>query len=184
MELTVDLKNLVAHNSALNQCTVFVNLSCSSQVLFSNQKFQEADTEYRRPPWYDYITKLACWERNINSGCFCMSYHAVASNHHLCNCWAPPTALFLVCRYETRFAFLVCPSIRLTYGHRIMRQDALKVFFNQNRYVVAPEGGGIGEGGFDPVSTSPTTLPITTFLQNVVPKDALQHLRYLEILFP
>jgi hypothetical protein len=77
-----------------------------------------------------------------------------------CDCWAPPTSLFLL--------------------NREMRQDALQVFYGQNRFVVTPTGGFTWTGLDNP----PTRLPISVFLSSVVPQDALHYLRLLEMIFP
>jgi hypothetical protein len=61
-----------------------------------------------------------------------------------------------------------------------MRQDALQVFYGQNRFVVAPTGGVTWTG----VDHPPERLPISSFLSSVVTMDALHYLRFLEIVFP
>lgn len=103
---------------------------------------------------------IGCWEKSYPNGCFCRAYHAAYSNVFQCSCWAAPTAFFLV-------------------GHE-MRQDALQVFYTQNRFVVAPFGGETWYG----IDSPPDRLPVSTFLTNVIPKEALHHLRFLEIVFP
>lgn len=103
---------------------------------------------------------LACWEFSYPSGCFCSAHHAAYSTVHRCTCWAPPTPIFL--------------------ASRAVREDALQIFFSRNRFVVAPTGGETRKA----VSTSPTRLPISMFLTEVIPKEALRFLRFLEIVFP
>jgi hypothetical protein len=61
-----------------------------------------------------------------------------------------------------------------------MRKDLLQVFFGKNRIVVYPT-----ESMDYPHSVphSPSRLHVSKFLKEVVPKDGLRHLRYLEIVF-
>lgn len=114
-----------------------------------------------RPIPRDFETPyLACWEECNFDGCYCRASHAASSSIFRCDCWAPPTSLFLV--------------------SRAVRQDALQVFYGLNRFVVAPDSGETWEA----VSSPPCRLPISIFLSELVPKDAFQHLRFLEIVFP
>lgn len=103
----------------------------------------------------------SCWERSCSRGCFCKSYHSTSSNYHRCSCWSPPTSLFLVCK--------------------IIRQDALHIFFGRNRFVVAPE---ISDSQLSVVRSPPSRLPASIFLAETVPKDGLRHLRFLDIVIP
>ena len=110
----------------------------------------------------EHLSSWFCWERTLHRGCFCKSYHAAYSSAVQCKCWAPPTPLFLVCK--------------------LMREDAMQVFFSHNRFVIAPECVGPEKIGV--VETSPVRLPISIFLSDVVPTEALRHLRFLDIYFP
>lgn len=111
-----------------------------------------------REPHPDRNTQFSCWEYGSYRGCFCISRHAAYSNYRYCSCWTPPTSLFPVCR--------------------LLRQDALRVFFSRNRFVVVP--GGTGRR-VEIETISPPRLPISIFLKDVVPTDALRHLRFLEV---
>ena len=96
-------------------------------------------------------------------GCFCRRRHAAFSP--ACKCWAPPTALFLICR--------------------ALYEDAQRVFFSSNRFIV-----------HDFTPCPPWELPVldgpypnlqlaaSHFLREVVPLRSLAHLRFLELLFP
>jgi hypothetical protein len=84
----------------------------------------------------------------------------VSSSYSKLNCWAPPTPFFLV--------------------NSTVRQDALQVFFSQNRIVVWPTNTMKLP---DIVLQSPSRLHVSVFLHDVVPKDALRHLRYLDVVF-
>ncbi|KAF7593190.1 hypothetical protein BBP40_011820 [Aspergillus hancockii] len=97
-----------------------------------------------------------CWQ-HVKSGCFCHRYHAAYTKH--CNCWAPPTALFLVCR---------------TLLHEVQN-----VFFSQNRFIVMPPGGDLN----DMDRCTYTKLPAAEFLSEIMPSHALKYLRFLEIHF-
>jgi hypothetical protein len=108
---------------------------------------------------YD-LERAHCLEKLGGRGCFCKSRHTVYSSYSKLKCWAPPTPLFLICS--------------------ILRQDALKIFYSRNRIVVWPCESICW------VSLRPNPLDrlhISTFLMDVVPRDALCHLRYLEIVF-
>lgn len=113
------------------------------------------------PSWREEPTPyLACWESSDSSGCYCAAYHAAHSSIRRCMCWAPPTQLVLVSRQ--------------------MREDALRTFYGQNRFIVVPTGGVMR----DAVSASPARLPAAVFLERGVPHDAFRFLRHLEIVFP
>lgn len=102
-----------------------------------------------------------CQEKLGGRGCFCKSRHTVYSSYSKSTCWAPPTPLFLV--------------------SSIVRRDALQVFFTRNRIVVWPSESK--DHPWDRPYLS-SRLPISSFLSDVIPKDALRHLQYLEIIFP
>jgi hypothetical protein len=101
-----------------------------------------------------------CQEKLGGRGCFCKSRHTVCSSYSTLHCWAPPTPLFLV--------------------NSILRQDALKVFFSQNRVVLWPSHTMRFAKS---VLHAPSRLHVSIFLNDVVPKEALRHLRYLEVVF-
>ena len=66
-----------------------------------------------------------CWT-TPGVGCFCRRFHAVSSS--MCHCWSPPRSLFLVCRD--------------------ILNDARKIFFSKNRFIITSSKGpnGIAEG--------------------------------------
>lgn len=74
----------------------------------------------------------------------------------LCECWEPPTPMFLVCR--------------------AMLQDARAVFYSSNRFIILKQGYRDGESGCT------NGLEATVFLRTTHP-DALRYLRDLEIVF-
>jgi hypothetical protein len=109
-------------------------------------------------------------------GCFCRRRHAAFS--FTCNCWAPPTSLFLVCR--------------------ALYRDAQFVFFSGNRFVVYDFHATFACSALPPIQCEPwnpeTTnsdkyypferLTASYFLRDAVPADCLAHLRFLELVFP
>ena len=104
-----------------------------------------------------------CWQRGGgNIGCFCSAAHTAFWTE--CRCWTPPTALFLVSK-------AVLEVVR-------------EVFLNANRFVIVPEGGGDWVTCRDVVDHSPERMPAAIFLTQVVPRGALRHLRFLEVVFP
>lgn len=103
-----------------------------------------------------------CWQYDpISVGCFCRRHHAAFSQK--CRCWSPPPPLFLVSK---RF-----------------RQEALSVFFAKSRFIILPTGPNT-HNICEPVASTPTRLEISTFLKNVVPSEALNYLRTVNIVFP
>ena len=109
-------------------------------------------------------------------GCFCRSRHAAFSSS--CRCWAPPNALFLICR--------------------VLRNEAQFVFFSGNRFVVhdfhATRPWYLPSEQLE-AETSATSddsmkyypykrFAASEFLQHVVPTTCLTHLRFLELVFP
>ena len=83
---------------------------------------------------------------------FCGSYAAV---YPTCNCWMPPTAMFLVCKD--------------------MLQDARAIFFTSNDFYIVP--GTTRKGTYEPFAAS-------TFLSKTIPQEALPYLRSLKLYFP
>ena len=98
-----------------------------------------------------------CWQHDGNTGCFCNRHHAAFDFR--CNCWRPPQPLFLACRG--------------------IRDDAERVFFRSNRFVIKP----VDDWEISP-QRSPCCLEAALFLTQAVRPSALCHLRYLEIVFP
>lgn len=98
-----------------------------------------------------------CWQY-ANIGCFCRRYHS--AYWAKCQCWAPPKTLFLVCQR--------------------MKKEAEAVFFENNQFVVMPDG--------DPHTvaySTPARLEASIFLENIVGKaGALRNLRDLGVVFP
>jgi hypothetical protein len=88
----------------------------------------------------------------------------------VCKCWAPPKALFLVCR--------------------TLYENAQAVFFAGNRFVVHDRSWDISlTNGLPPEGSSDHRYPGTRFgasefLRDIVPEASLAHLRFLEIVFP
>lgn len=106
-------------------------------------------------------------------GCFCRRRHSAFS--FTCNCWAPPTDLFLLCQSLCR--------------------DAQFVFFSGNRFIVhdyhACEPWSLPTPQMVPFLVSPTELyypfnrlAASEFLHDIVPVHCLPHLRFLELVFP
>ncbi len=114
---------------------------------------------------------VRCWQRRDGEGdeeppigCFCSRYHAAASPR--CKCWASPRALFQVCRS--------------------LYEEANLVFYKSNRFLIidSPERGSI----FAPWMNAETgyphqTLAASEFLHKVVPRHAMQHLRFLALVY-
>ncbi|KAK3292965.1 uncharacterized protein B0H64DRAFT_425758 [Chaetomium fimeti] len=108
-------------------------------------------------------------------GCFCRRRHAAFSL--ICNCWCPPTNLFLV--------------------GRALRQEAEFVFFSHNRFIVhdfhASQPWTIPSVqrklGTPDMSSPEKYYPFeryaaSEFLRDIVPAGCLAHLRFLELVFP
>ncbi|KAL2024964.1 hypothetical protein VTK56DRAFT_3663 [Thermocarpiscus australiensis] len=108
-------------------------------------------------------------------GCFCRRRHAAFS--FTCNCWAPPTSIFLVC-------------------HALYR-DAQLVFFSRNRFIVHDVQAWPGwtldytvQKPRDPETASIKEsypyerLATSHFLREFVPANCLAYLRFLELVFP
>lgn len=103
-----------------------------------------------------------CWRRPQvrDLGCFCSRYHSVYSVYTKhCQCWQPPTSLFLVCKS--------------------LQREAQDVFFSQNRCIITPVDG---------CGQAPTTIlsrfEPAIFMQGIIPSQCLHRLRFLEIVFP
>ena len=104
-----------------------------------------------------------CWETfpEPSIGCFCRRNHSAFSS--TCRCWAPPKALFLVCRTLT--------------------EDARVVFYSGNRFVIhdfasdPPHAAPVGPYPYERLAAS-------IFLRDVVPTNYLSQIRFLELVFP
>lgn len=95
-------------------------------------------------------------------GCFCSRLHAAASS--TCKCWAPPTPLFLICR--------------------ALNEDANRLFFSGNRFVVIDGKATRVLGPPQPSDFRHGSLAASRFLRDVVPLRCLGYLRFLELVFP
>ncbi|KAK4170987.1 hypothetical protein QBC36DRAFT_340830 [Triangularia setosa] len=112
-----------------------------------------------------------CWlkpERSADyhAGCFCRLEHTTVSS--LCQCWSPPTYLFLICRtlyYETQH-----------------------IFFSANRFIIHDYGDLMNPRNFAApswVESYPNSrLTASRFLRDQVPGSSLRSLRLLELTFP
>ncbi|KAG7293651.1 hypothetical protein NEMBOFW57_003706 [Staphylotrichum longicolle] len=110
---------------------------------------------------------IACSERRWPDeiiGCFCYRKHAAFSS--TCRCWAPPTPLFLICR--------------------TLHEDADRIFFSQNRFVLMEgEAVNVFSGGrFSALHFQDNRYAATRFLREAVPVRCLHYLRFLELVFP
>lgn len=118
------------------------------------------DREFTNCPPEDHYT---CHFRNcyqlLNNGCFCYRYHAVPST--ICNCWCPPTPLFLV--------------------SKSLQHLARTILFSKNRFIVMPSGGPFYAAAKPAVLDR---LEASIFLRDVVPPIMLYSLKFLEIIFP
>lgn len=110
----------------------------------------------------EHLSSWTCWNDSWNRGCFCRAYHSAYSSSIFCYCWAPPTPLFLVCK--------------------AIRQDALQVFYSCNHFVIAPDCVDFERLGV--VDVAPERLAPSIFLREVIPQEALRHLRRLDFVFP
>ncbi|KAK4233532.1 hypothetical protein C8A03DRAFT_47947 [Achaetomium macrosporum] len=99
-----------------------------------------------------------------SSSCFCRRRHAAFS--FACNCWAPPTNVFLICR--------------------ALYRDAQFVFFSYNRFIVHDFHAR------QPYTASTSTrkyyaferLAVSESLRDIVPAHCLANLRFPELVFP
>jgi len=100
-------------------------------------------------------------------GCFCRRRHSGFSL--ACQCWAPPTSLFLICR--------------------TLREDAEFVFFANNRFIVCDGDPSypwlfLRDEILDPEAYPFERFAASKFLREIVPAHCLTHLRFLELVFP
>ncbi|KAK4244330.1 hypothetical protein C7999DRAFT_43981 [Corynascus novoguineensis] len=105
---------------------------------------------------------------NRSHGCFCRRRHGAASS--TCNCWAPPTSLFLVSRVLCRDAQFVF----FTENHFTIRDFYVELPFENLRYDTSRNKA---DYPFE-------RLAVSEFLRDVVPTYCLANLRFLELLFP
>jgi hypothetical protein len=111
--------------------------------------------------------------------CFCRRRHGAFS--FTCNCWAPPTGLFLI--------------------SRALYRDAQFVFFSYNRFIVHDFHAwhpwnllAVQREPSTPDTASTSTssrkyypfdrLAASEFLRDIVPVHCLAYLRFLELVFP
>ncbi|KAH6651274.1 hypothetical protein F5144DRAFT_558960 [Chaetomium tenue] len=106
--------------------------------------------------------------------CFCRVRHSAFS--FSCNCWAPPTYLFLICR--------------------TLYRDAQFVFFSRNHFIVhdlhAREPWFLPYEPYDGDAANTSTascypfprLAASEFLRDIVPSHSLAYLRFIELVFP
>lgn len=105
-------------------------------------------------------------------GCFCGTYHSASSSSIACRCWAPPTALFLVCK--------------------TLYKDAQSVFFSGNRFVVFDRQSHLPwkrDVDWDDEEEEAQgylnqRFGASRFLRDIVPTDSLRYLRFLELVYP
>lgn len=102
-----------------------------------------------------------CWTRSSLLGCYCRARHSAASSTYQCDCWEPPTSLFL--------------------ASRALRDDAITVFFSKNRFVVAPEPADLGS---ELERSHAHRIPALDFLTSSVSRPGLMFLRFLDLNFP
>lgn len=107
---------------------------------------------------HPHVCKRRNCREQFNNGCFCYRHHAVFST--TCNCWCPPTALFLVSKAFSR--------------------QSKPVFFSKNRFIIMPSA----ERYFLPPTEPPSRLECSIFLRDFMAPDMLRHLRFLELVFP
>ncbi|KAH6854180.1 hypothetical protein B0I37DRAFT_23726 [Chaetomium sp. MPI-CAGE-AT-0009] len=117
------------------------------------------------PPEFQHGCQfIQCYETpwpHPSIGCFCRQRHTAVSSR--CKCWAPPTALFRICR--------------------TLYVEASRVLYGENRFIVIDTPftnpfSPWGKGDY-PYSV----FAASRFLRNVVPLHCLQYIRFLEVVF-
>lgn len=107
-----------------------------------------------------------CWGAGSTPGCFCRVNHSAFSSK--CKCWAPPRALFLVCR--------------------VLYKEAQVVLFSQNRFIIYDYNCKPSEqvtAGPWPTGPYPfSRFAASVFLDEIVPRDCLRQLRFLKLVYP
>lgn len=113
-----------------------------------------------------------CWHTSHapTTGCFCRGMHSAYSWPASCRCWAPPQALFLVCR--------------------TLWLDAQAIFFSRNRFVIHDLHAD-PPYQFQKTPSEPdepgypfSTFAASIFLRDIVPTYCLGYLRFLELVLP
>ena len=121
------------------------------------------DQEPVCPPHVHHGSALShCDGPRGGPGCFCHRRHAAFSLAG-CQCWAPPTDLFLICR-------ALCA-------------DAEFVFFSGNRFVVH-DHHAMPPWAVPDDAAQQERFGASVFLRDIVPARCLAHLRFLELVFP
>jgi hypothetical protein len=116
-------------------------------------------------------------------GCFCRRRHAAFSFR--CQCWAPPTPLFLVCRtllQDAQFTFFSGNRF-IVHDYKASRCWALPFFREYtNHELEEPPRASASD---TPRYAYPNTrFAASQFLRDVVPTHCLAYLRFLELVFP
>ncbi|KAK3901234.1 hypothetical protein C8A05DRAFT_35078 [Staphylotrichum tortipilum] len=128
-----------------------------------------------------------CWTSSSLSpsllGCFCRRRHAAFS--FACDCWAPPSPLFLVCRalyQDAQFAFFSGNRF-IVHDYKASRCSALPSLYEfGNEDPERPEGPEVPDPTrYDYPSDR---FAVSQFLREVVPAHCLAYLRFLELVFP
>ncbi|KAK3900208.1 hypothetical protein C8A05DRAFT_17459 [Staphylotrichum tortipilum] len=94
-------------------------------------------------------------------GCFCRRTHTAASS--ACRCWAPPTALLLVCK--------------------TLYSEANRVLYSKNRFVIIDSRSESTALPWYPRDYPHQSFAASHFLRHVVPRHCLWHIRFLEVVF-
>ena len=118
---------------------------------------EEAEAFFGKNAAIGHSFKFRNCGATLGVGFFCRRFHAVSSS--MCHCWSPPRSLFLVCRD--------------------ILNDARRIFFSQNRFIITSSKGPNGIAG-----GTPERLEASVFLTNVVPFTSLRWLRSVELVFP
>jgi hypothetical protein len=141
-------------------------------VIFYRDSHQSApDREYRD----QFSPCLTSRVTRTFIGCFCRRRHTAFSL--TCTCWAPPKALFLVCRS-------LCQDAELTFfsGNHFIIHD-----YNAEPCWEVPLLGTWGNDHQGPVPRydyPSERFGASQFLREVIPPRCLAYLRFLELVFP
>ena len=158
MELPAELRRKILISTDLVAPKQEVEWNAASQIYYVRYRksLYLSDIDHREYSGEGWLEP--CWRASSSSGCFCQAQHAAWSSEFPCNCWRRPTAFFLVSRG--------------------FREDAMQVFFRHNRFVITPNPTPWADGD------TPTRLPASVFLADVVPKEHLKDLRSLDLVLP
>ncbi|KAK4196023.1 hypothetical protein QBC40DRAFT_310187 [Triangularia verruculosa] len=115
---------------------------------------------------FNYCWLKSGWSTDFHAGCFCRLKHTAVSS--FCQCWAPPTQLFLVCQ--------------------TLYYEAQHIFFSGNHFIVHDFLDPADPLTF-PASPSVDSYPnarltASRFLREHVPANSLKFIRFLELVFP